>query len=179
MIEKFKPVKGYAGIYEISNMGRVKSLSRVVERKDGNTRVTEDRIILPFLTKCGYHQIVLCKDGVRKKHLIHRLVANAFIPNDNPTDNVLVNHKDENKLNNRVDNLEWCSAYYNTRYGKLQKRLVKINVIDSKGDVVEVVEGIRDCERKYSISKYLIKQSSEGKDLIGEGKNKYNFKIAV
>lgn len=177
MIEKFKPVKGYAGIYEISNLGRVKSLSRVVERKDGNTRVTEDRIILPFLTKCGYHQIVLCKDGVRKKYYIHRLVANAFI--ENPNKLPIINHKDENKLNNRVDNLEWCSAYYNLRYGKMQAKLVKIDVIDSKGDVVEVVEGIRECERKYSISKYLIKQSSDGKDLIGEGKNKYNFKIAA
>lgn len=177
MIEKFKPVKGYAGIYEISNLGRVKSLSRVIERNDGNTRVTEDRIILPFLTKCGYHQIVLCKDGVRKKHLIHRLVANAFI--ENPDKLPIINHKDENKLNNRVDNLEWCSAYYNLRYGKMQAKLVKINVIDSKGDIIEVVDGIRECERKYSISKYLIQRSSEGKDLIGEGKNKYNFKIAA
>ncbi|WP_052672117.1 NUMOD4 domain-containing protein [Prevotella intermedia] len=177
MIEKFKPVQGYAGIYEISNMGRVKSLSRIIERKDGNTRVTEDRIILPFLTKCGYHQIVLYKDGVRKKHYMHRLVANAFI--ENPNKLPIINHKDENKLNNRVDNLEWCSAYYNLRYGKMQAKLVKIDVIDSKGDVVEVVEGIRECERKYSISKYLIKQSSNGKDLIKEGKNKYNFKIAV
>lgn len=177
MIEKFKPVQGYAGIYEISNLGRVKSLSRIIERKDGNTRVTEDRIILPFLTKCGYHQIVLCKDGVRKKHYIHRLVANAFI--ENPNKLPIINHKDENKLNNRVDNLEWCSAYYNLRYGKMQAKLVKIDVIDSKGDVVEVVEGIRECERKYSISKYLIKQSSNGKDLIREGKNKYNFKIAA
>lgn len=176
MIEKFKPVKGYAGIYEISNLGRVKSLSRIVERKDGNTRVTEDRIILPFTTKAGYSQIVLCKDGVKKKHYIHRLVANAFI--ENPDKLPIINHKDENKLNNRVDNLEWCSAYYNLRYGKMQAKLVKINVIDSKGDVVEVVEGIRECERKYNISKYLIKQSSDGKDLIGEGKNKYNFKIA-
>lgn len=177
MIEKFKPVQGYAGIYEISNLGRVKSLSRVVERKDGNTRVTEDRIILPFLTKCGYHQIVLCKDGVRKKHYIHRLVANAFI--ENPNKLPIINHKDENKLNNRVENLEWCTAYYNLRYGKMQAKLVKIDVIDSKGDIIEVVEGIRECERKYSISKYLIKQSSDGKDLIGEGKNKYNFKIAA
>lgn len=176
MIEKFKPVQGYAGIYEISNLGRVKSISRIIERKDGNTRVTEDRIILPFLTKCGYHQIVLCKDGVRKKHYIHRLVANAFLPNLNNLP--IINHKDENKLNNRVDNLEWCSAYYNTRYGKLQKRLVKINIIDSKGDIVEVVEGIRECERKYSISKYLIKQSSDGKDLIKDNKCNFNFKIA-
>lgn len=176
MIEKFKPVKGYAGIYEISNLGRVKSISRIIERKDGNTRVTEDRIILPFLTKCGYHQIVLCKDGVRKKHYIHRLVANAFLPNLNNLP--IINHKDENKLNNRVDNLEWCSAYYNTRYGKLQKRLVKINIIDSKGDIVDLVEGIRECERKYSISKYLIKQSSDGKDLIKDNKCNFNFKIA-
>lgn len=179
MVEKFKPVQGYAGIYEISNLGRVKSLSRVIERKDGNTRVTEDRIILPFTTKAGYSQIVLCKDGVRKKHYIHRLVALAFIPNDNPIEKIVVNHKDENPKNNNVVNLEWCTQRYNMRYGKMQAKLVKIDVIDSKGDVVEVVEGIRECERKYSISKYLIKQSSNGKDLIGEGKNKYNFKIAV
>jgi len=65
------------------------------------------------------------------------------------------------------------------RYGKMQAKLVKIDVIDSKGDIVEVVEGIRECERKYNVSKYLIKQSSNGKDLIGNGKNKYNFRIAV
>ena len=177
MIEKFKPVKGYAGIYEISNLGRVKSLSRIIERKDGNSRVTEDRIIIPFITKCGYHQIALTnKDGVKKKHYIHRLVANAFI--ENPNKLPIINHKDENKLNNRVDNLEWCSAYYNLRYGKMQAKLVKINVIDSKGDIVEVVEGIRECERKYSISKYLIKQSSDGKDLIIDNKCNFNFKIA-
>ena len=178
MVEKFKPVQGYTGIYEISNLGRVKSLSRVIERKDGNTRVTEDRIILPFTTKAGYSQIVLCKDGVRKKHYIHRLVALAFIPNDNPIEKIVVNHKDENPINNTVGNLEWCTQRYNMRYGKMQAKLVKINIIDSKGDIVEVVEGIRECERKYSISNYLIKQSSNGKDLIRDNKCNFNFKIA-
>lgn len=178
MVEKFKPVKGYAGIYEISNMGRVKSLSRVIERNDGNTRVTEDRIILPFTTKAGYSQIVLCKDGVKKKHYIHRLVALAFIPNDNPIEKIVVNHKDENPINNNVGNLEWCTQRYNMRYGKMQAKLIKINVIDSKGDVVDLVEGIRECERKYSISKYLIKQSSNGKDLIKDNKCNFNFKRA-
>ena len=178
MVEKFKPVKGYTGIYDISNLGRVKSLSRVIERNDGNTRVTEDRIILPFTTKAGYSQIVLCKDGVKKKHYIHRLVALAFIPNDNPIEKIVVNHKDENPINNNVGNLEWCTQRYNMRYGKMQAKLIKINVIDSKGDIVEVVEGIRECERKYSISKYLIKQSSDGKDLIKDNKCNFNFKIA-
>ena len=64
------------------------------------------------------------------------------------------------------------------RYGKMQAKLVKIDVIDSKGDVVELVEGIRECERKYSISKYLIKQSSNGKDLIKDNKCNFNFKRA-
>ncbi|WP_276738166.1 NUMOD4 domain-containing protein [Prevotella pallens] len=178
MVEKFKPVKGYTGIYEISNLGRVKSLSRVIERNDGNTRVTEDRIILPFTTKAGYSQIVLCKDGVKKKHYIHRLVALAFIPNDNPIEKIVVNHKDENPINNNVGNLEWCTQRYNMRYGKMQAKLIKINVIDSKGDVVDLVEGIRECERKYSISKYLIKQSSNGKDLIKDNKCNFNFKRA-
>ena len=159
------------GEYEVSNMGNVRN-------------AITGRVLKPFTNTAGYQQVDLTKyekDKKQKKRLflVHRLVANAFIPNDNPTDNVLVNHKDENKLNNRVDNLEWCSAYYNTRYGKLQKRLVKIDVIDSKGDVVEVVEGIRECERKYSISKYLIKQSSDGKDLIIDNKCNFNFKLAV
>lgn len=178
MIEKFKPVKGYTGIYEISNLGRVKSLSRIIERNDGNTRLTEDRIILPFTTKAGYSQIVLCKDGVRKKHYIHRLVALAFIPNDNPIEKIVVNHKDENPKNNTVGNLEWCTQRYNMRYGKMQAKLIKIDVIDSKGDIVEVVEGIRECERKYNISNYLIKQSNNGRDLIKAGVSRYNFKIA-
>lgn len=177
MTEIFKPVKGYAGIYEISNMGRVKSLSRVVERKDGNTRVTENRIILPFTTKAGYSQIVLCKDGVKKKHYIHRLVANAFLPNLSYLP--IINHKNENKKDNRVSNLEWCTAYYNTRYGKLQERLKKIEVLDSKGDIIEVVEGMNKCERKYNISKYLIQRSSEGKDLIRDNKCNFNFSIAA
>jgi len=177
MIEKFKPVQGYAGIYEISNLGHVKSLSREIERKDGNTRTTKEKIIVPFNTKCGYHQIVLTnKDGVRKKHYIHRLVANAFLPNLNNLP--IINHKNENKKDNRVENLEWCTAYYNTRYGKLQERLKKIEVLDSKGDIIEVVDGIAECCIKYSISKYLIQRSSDGRDLIKDNKCNFNFKIA-
>lgn len=178
MMEIFKPVLGYAGIYEISNMGRVKSLSREIERKDGNTRTTKEKIIVPFNTKCGYHQIVLTnKDGVKKKHYIHRLVANSFLPNLNNLP--IVNHKNENKKDNRVSNLEWCTAYYNTRYGKMQDKLVKIRVLDSKGDIVEVVEGMNKCERKYNISKYLIQRSSDGKDLIRDNKCNFNFSIAA
>ena len=60
----------------------------------------------------------------------------------------------------------------------MQAKLIKIKVIDSKGDVVEVVEGIAECERKYNISKYLIQRSSDGKDLIGDNKCNFNFKIA-
>jgi hypothetical protein len=62
----------------------------------------------------GYYFVRLSKDGKAKNYTIHRLVANAFIPN--PDDEPIINHIDENKLNNKVDNLEWCSAQYNVRY---------------------------------------------------------------
>lgn len=109
--EEWKPIKGYEGLYEISNFGRVYSL------------ITNK--ILKFVNCNGYYGVNLVKNGLMKKTTIHRLVAQAFITN--PNNYSCVNHKDENKLNNHVDNLEWCSYKYNSNYGtSIQRQSEKI-----------------------------------------------------
>ena len=98
------PIKGFENIYEVSDQGRVRSL-----------KFGKERILKPALTTQGYLIVGLCKNGEIKQCLVHRLVALAFIPN--PDNLPEVNHKDENKENNSVQNLEWCDQKYNINYG--------------------------------------------------------------
>lgn len=111
MTEIWKPITGYEGLYEVSNMGRVRSFVR---------KNFQGKILSPCL-KCGYPSVILCKKGEGQKWaLVHRLVAEAFIPNE---DNLpIVNHKDETRDNNCVDNLEWCTTAYNLAYGSAPRR---------------------------------------------------------
>lgn len=102
MIEEWKDIVGYEGLYKVSNIGRVYGVKR--------------KHILKHNSNHGYFLVCLCKCGAEKYFRIHRLVAEAFIPN--PDKLPYVNHKDENKQNNAVDNLEWCTAQYNTEYSQ-------------------------------------------------------------
>lgn len=104
--EIWKDIKGYEGLYKISNKGRIKSLYNY--KRDGTD------ILVPKI-KHGYYQIGLRKNKIRKWLQVHRLIAEAFIPNPNKYPQI--NHKDENKLNNNIDNLEWCTVSYNNTYG--------------------------------------------------------------
>lgn len=106
--EIWKDVVGYEGIYKVSNLGNVKSLHW--------RNSFDERIMTPHLLGRGYYFVNLRNKSKGKSKLVHRLVAQAFIPN--PNNYPCVNHKDENKLNNCVDNLEWCSYLYNNTYGK-------------------------------------------------------------
>ena len=116
--EVWKPIKGYEGLYEVSNLGRVKSTER-----RGAYGLKENGRIRSLGERNGYRYIALCKDGKYKKQYVHRLVAQAFIPN--PENLPCVNHKDESKGNNRVDNLEWCTYRYNSCYGSANEKRAK------------------------------------------------------
>lgn len=111
MDEQWKVISGFDG-YEVSNMGRVKSKSKL--KKNGNGySVTHELIMRPVVTK-GYHSVSLRCGNVKKKMYVHRLVAMAFIPN--PENKPFINHKDNNPQNNNVDNLEWCTPKENTQW---------------------------------------------------------------
>ena len=111
--EEWRDVPGYLGYYMVSNFGRVKSLC-----------YGKERILKPLKVGKGYLQVILFKDGKHKSFYIHRLVALVFLPN--PDNLTIINHKDENPLNNCVDNLEWCTQKYNVNYGTGMIRRVSI-----------------------------------------------------
>lgn len=116
MKEIWKDVEGYEGYYQISNYGNVKSLERKVIRKDGVVQIRSERIMSKRLNNDGY---IVAKFNVNKKSksvAVHILVAKHFIPN--PNNYSEVNHKDCNRKNNKVDNLEWCTHQQNIEYSK-------------------------------------------------------------
>jgi hypothetical protein len=113
MNEIWKDIKGYEGLYQISNLGRVKSLSRMVKYKQYSKETTE-KIMKLSLNKRGYLYVGLCKNGSYERFRVHRLVALHFVPN--PKEYSEVNHKDRIKTNNEVENLEWCSGKENVNH---------------------------------------------------------------
>jgi hypothetical protein len=122
MEEIWKDIAGYEGRYQVSNHGRIKSLERRCRAKSYTRRVPE-KIYAQTVDTYGYPIVMLHLDGKRKTRTVHRLVAETFIPN--PQNFKQVNHKDENKRNNHVDNLEWCDTQYNSAYGTRVDRLKK------------------------------------------------------
>ena len=114
--ETWKDIKGFEGLYQVSNLGKVKSLSG---KKPLIKKQTFD--------KDGYLKVTLSKKGKKYNKRIHRVVAETFIPNTNKLPQV--NHKDEIKTNNSVFNLEWCSNFYNSCYGTRSKRVAQNNKI--------------------------------------------------
>ena len=151
MEEIWKPI-GYEG-YEVSNLGRVKSYK--YDKING-------KIMKPYKNTKGYLQIDLQLDGRKREnrvHLaVHRLVAIAFIPN--PDNLPQVNHKDEDKTNNCVDNLEWCTNDYNAHYGTHIERVAEkirmpIYSVDKQGNI-EHFPGVREADRIVSGKEYGI-----------------------
>lgn len=133
--EIWKDKKDYEGHYQVSNCGRVKSIKFGKE------------IILELIkNKGGYYSVNLSKNGIVKNYLVHRLVAEAFI--DNPDNLPQVNHRDENKLNNNVDNLEWCTNEYNINYGTRTERYSKpVLQYTLDGEFVGEWPSARECGR--------------------------------
>ena len=123
--EEWKDIPNFKGMYQISNLGRVKSLQRfeIDNRHKGQLRIRYGRILKQATDKGGYKIVVLSKDAKPHRWLVHRLVAIAFIPN--PNNYPIINHKDMIRDNNKVSNLEWCTTAYNNSYGDAQERRTK------------------------------------------------------
>ena len=158
MKEIWKDKKDYEGHYQVSNFGRVKSIKF---GKEIILKQSKDK-------KTGYLHVVLCKENILKSYLVHRLVAEAFI--DNPNNYKEVNHKDENKTNNVVTNLEWCDRKYNQNYGtRTEKCSKKVYQYTLDGKFVKEWKSTAECGRNG------FKQSSVAACCRGERKTHKGF----
>lgn len=128
-MEVWKDIKGYEGLYQVSNLGRVKNLSRSVKNRYSYKNIPEK--VLKFIEKKGYLYVALCVDNERHFFRVHRLVAETFIPDKNNfkyideedrikylnnLEKLEINHIDKNRSNNNVGNLEYCTRKYNVNY---------------------------------------------------------------
>lgn len=160
--EVWKDIPGYPD-YQISNMGRVKSLQHTVfhspSRKFPNGRYVtyKERILVPAKEGGGYYFVVLYKNKVKRSLRIHRLVAQMFLNNPNRYEQV--NHKDEDKLNNCVSNLEWCTAKYNINYGsgkyrKTLNRRIPVLQYDLNGNFIKEHESATSAAYSLNLKQF-------------------------
>ncbi|HFI0937751.1 TPA: NUMOD4 domain-containing protein [Streptococcus suis] len=151
-IEIWKDVRGYEGYYMVSNKGRVKSCYT-------------KKILKQQLKKTGYLQVVLYKDRKPKSWLVHRLVGIAFIPN--PENKEQVNHIDEDKTNNCLENLEWLSPDENANFGtrnyrfssKIKKRVIQM---DLSGKVIKTFDSAIDAAKETGLKSQGIARAARG-----------------
>lgn len=167
--ENWKDVPDYEGLYLISNKGRVKSVPRVMHKGTKFAYSSKEKILKTTISKDGYVYVSLCKNGKMKQKAIHRLVAIAFIPNNGLLSDV--NHKDENKLNNCVENLEWCSKEYNTKYGTRTERTSKpILQYTKDGVFIRRFASVKEASRITKIGSSNISNCAKNKVLTKDGK---------
>lgn len=154
--ELWKDIKNYEGLYQVSNLGRVKSVKRDVVSKKGQIMRIEEKIKTLSNNGKGYLVATLYKNGKSDRLYVHRLVCDAFIPNVN--NHPCVNHKDENRQNNNVENLEWCTYSYNNTYNDIRKRILQTYNKNAKnkkkvfqftldGEFIKEYSGCRVAER--------------------------------
>lgn len=166
--EVWKDIEGYDGFYKISNLGRCKSHHALGSGK----YTSEGRILKPFKCTNGYLEYQFRKNGKRKCHLAHRLVAQAFIlnPNNKPE----VNHKDEDITNNTVTNLEWVTSKENVNYGtrnirvgnKLSKKVVQLT---TDGKLVKIHSGLQKAGEEMNVDCTGIIRVCKGKQKTSKG----------
>lgn len=179
MKEVWRYIKGYEGLYQVSSIGNVRSLERETRQGKGYYK-REGKVLKPSIGKDGYLRVHLSKDGKKSTVDVHRLVAIAFIPNEEGLP--CVNHKDENKTNNVIENLEWCSYSYNNRYGNgntqrtnskketwKYKLMGAIEAYDKDGNFIALYRNLETASKILDIPKYRIKDCLEGKNKSVKG----------
>ena len=174
MNEIWKDVKGYEGLYQVSNLGNVKSLKRVVPHKMTGSRTIPEKILKLISDGSGYLYVSLSKDGKKKNPKVHRLVAESFIPN--PDNLPQVNHIDEDKSNNRVDNLEWVTSLDNLNHSNViekghSSRRKKVIQKSFDGRVIAIYTSITEAVKEIGVGNHsLISMCCSGKR-----KSAYNY----
>lgn len=177
MDEIWKDIEGYEGLYQVSNLGRVRSLLRI-NRCFDKTYIRKGKVLKGMSDKDGYSYVLLSKEGVQRKFLIHRLVAKHFILN--PQNFPQVNHKNEVVNDNRLENLEWCDCVYNIRYGTGVKRRAELQTNKHGAKVVLQFtldgEFIREFPSTMEIVRvYGFRQSHINECCLGKAKSSYGY----
>lgn len=165
MKEEFRDITGYEGLYQASDLGRIKSLERKVKTKNGY-RIVREKILKTSKDKNGYLLVNLHKNNKMKTHRVHRIIAQTFIPNHENLPQI--NHIDENTTNNSVNNLEWCSLVYNINYGtgiyrRSEKSKKKVCQYDLNGNYIQTWNSIKDAGCKLNIQHANISACCKGK----------------
>ena len=144
-MEEWRDIPGYEGFYQVSSMGNIKSVCRV----DSRGRERGGNIMTPHANKKGYLMVHLSKNDGGKFFQVHRLVAFAFPEICGEWfKGAQVNHKDENKANNRAENLEWCTSKYNNNYGHRTEKVSKrVKQLDLNGNVIETYKSASEASR--------------------------------
>lgn len=166
---EWRDIPVYENYYKVSNKGEILSISRRVKSSTG-TRNVPEKILKSNIDKYGYLYIILRKEGVYKHFTIHKLVALSFI--ENPNNYYSINHKDENKLNNEVSNLEWCTVGYNNSYNNRQESITiktkitntlkfgkKVLQLNKEGNIINTYPSLRELSRITGYSRGSIKNA--------------------
>lgn len=178
MQEEWKDIQGYEGLYQVSNLGRVKSLNRIVIKEYRGCRIHNERILKKSFVK-GYMQVRLYKNGKNKNCYIHRLVAQAFMPN--PNNYKEIDHIDCDKSNNKVNNLKWCNHLQNVSYNNITRKIKNIkyiNCYDLDWNYLKTYLSINQASKELNLVWSSIKQCCDGHPhhkRVGEYRFKYNW----
>lgn len=168
MIEVWKNI--YDDNYAVSNTGLVKSNARTILSATGPRKYPE-RLLKPEIIHDGHIRVTLCNGGKQTRISVHRLVAEAFIPN--PENYPVINHKDENPLNNSVENLEWCTVAYNNAYNNRHQRVgdaegFDVRIYDENNNYIETLPSIMAFSRKYNVNTWTAyRRARDGKLVNG------------